>query len=56
MGLGREPHCRALVSDFLLACDLSKADKVKERERERERETIGKTSSACSRLQEQNKN
>ena len=40
MGLGREPHCRALVSDFLLACDLSKADKVKERERERERERL----------------
>ena len=36
MGLGGESHCRALVSDFLRACDLSEADKG-ERERERKR-------------------
>ena len=52
-GLGGESHCRALVSDFLHACDLSKADKV--REREQERDTIGKNSSTCSILQKQNK-
>ena len=51
--MGGEFHCRALVSDFLHACDLSKADKV--REREQERDTIGKNSSTCSILQKQNK-
>lgn len=53
MGLGGESHCRALVSDFLHACDLSEADKV--REREKERDTIGKNSSTRSILQKQNK-
>lgn len=54
MGLGGESHCRALVSDFLRACDLSEADKG-EREREKERDTIGKNSSTRSMLQKQNK-
>lgn len=38
MGLVGNPTTELLVSDFLHACDLSKADNV----RERERDTIGK--------------